>query len=125
MTHTYFWTRRPFPGPLALSWLRNVSRAGETSVRFGVRAPFATDDLSARVKLVESLGYDGIELGPEFLDRPAEQIQSALAGSRLQVSAIVGSLKLLDPDPEVRQKAIELDRQRLRLAKSAGCAGRD
>ena len=124
MTNTHAWTRRSFLGTAAALLAASRLSGRETPrVRFGVRAPFATNDLSERVKLVESLGYDGIELGPEFLDRSADQIQSALAGSRLQVSAIVGSLKLLDPDPEVRRQAIELDRQRLRLAKTLGALG--
>lgn len=124
MTDTHLWTRRSFLAAAGTLVAAQGLAGRETPrVRFGVRAPFATDDLSARVKLVESLGYDGIELGPEFLDRSAVDIQSALAGSHLQVSAIVGSLKLLDPDPEVRRKAIELDRQRLRLAKTLGAQG--
>ncbi len=68
--------------------------------RFGVRSPFPGDDLAARARLARSLGYDGIELGPEYLDRSAGAIQAALAG--FPVSAIVGSLKLLDPDPAAR-----------------------
>jgi sugar phosphate isomerase/epimerase len=124
MTDEHHWTRRSFLAATgALLAAPHASGRDASRVRFGVRAPFATDDLAARIKLVESLGYDGIELGPEFLDRPVERIQSALAGSRVQVSAIVGSLKLLDPDPAVRRKAIELDRQRLRLAQTLGALG--
>ena len=124
MTDLHLWTRRSFLATAgALCAAPQLAGRQTPRVRFGVRAPFSTNDLSERVKLVESLGYDGIELGPEFLDRPAEQIQSALTGSHIQVSAIVGSLKLLDPDPEVRRQAIELDRQRLRLAKTLGAFG--
>ena len=65
--------------------------------------------------------YDGLELGPEFLDRSADAIRTALDG--VPVSAIVGSLKLLDPDPGVRAGAIALDRQRLLLAHALGAAG--
>jgi len=86
--------------------------------RFGVRSPFATDDLAERARLVRALGFDGIELGPEYLDRSAAAIRAALAG--VPVSAIVGSLKLLDPDPAVREKAIALDRERLGLAQALG-----
>jgi sugar phosphate isomerase/epimerase len=96
------------------------SAAGATP-RFGVRAPFPTDDLAARAKLVRSLGYDGLELGPEFLNRSADAIRAALDG--VPVSAIVGSLKLLDPDPGVRAGAIVLDRERLLLAHALGAHG--
>ncbi len=36
------------------------------------------------------------------------------------VSAIVGSIQLLDPDPAVRAKAVELDRKRLEMARALG-----
>ena len=39
------------------------------------------------------------------------------------MSAIVGSLHLLDPDPAVRARAVELDRARLRLAQALGASG--
>jgi sugar phosphate isomerase/epimerase len=89
-------------------------------VRFGVRAPLPNSSLRERAQLVKSLGYDGIELGPEWLRQPVEAIQKELDGVNLPVSAIVGSLKLLDPDPVKRREAIELDRQRLRMAKELG-----
>jgi sugar phosphate isomerase/epimerase len=92
-------------------------------VRFGVRTPFPEKDLRRRALLLRELGYDGIELGPEYLQQPAEQIRAALAGTGIAVSAIVGSLKLLDPDPEVRKRAVALDRERLALARALGAAG--
>jgi sugar phosphate isomerase/epimerase len=88
-----------------------------------VRSPFPSDDLAARARLVKALGYDGIELGPEYLDRSVVQIRAALDGTGIAVSAIVGSLHLLDPDPDVRARAIALDRTRLRLAQALGASG--
>ena len=55
-----------------------------------MRAPFKTDDLHKRAVLLQCLGYDGIELGPEFLDRSVESILSDLKGTGIVVSAIVG-----------------------------------
>src|SRR5208283_3973470 len=65
-------------------------------VRFGVRCPFKTDDLRKRALLLQRLGYDGIELGHEFLNRSVDAILSDLKGTGIVVSAIVGSIQLLD-----------------------------
>lgn len=89
-------------------------------VRFGVRGPFKTNDLHKRALLLQRLGYDGIELGREFLLRSVESILSDLKGTGIAVSAIVGSLQLLDPDPALRAKAVELDRKRLEMARALG-----
>lgn len=91
-----------------------------SGVRFGVRCPFKTNDLRSRALLLQRLGYDGIELGPEFLNRSAESILSELKDTGIVVSAIVGSIKLLDPDPAVRAQAVELDRKRLEMARALG-----
>ena len=96
---------------------------GSQGVRLGVRGPFPEGDLSARAGLLSRLGYQGIELGPEFLDQTADQILEQLGGTGISVSAIVGSIKLLDPDPEVRSAAIDLDRERLELARQLGAMG--
>jgi sugar phosphate isomerase/epimerase len=85
--------------------------------RFGVRTPFPNVSLRERALLAKRLGYDGIELGPEWLDQPVDAIQKELDGTDIAVSAIVGSLQLLNTDPLKRTQAIELDRQRLRMAK--------
>jgi sugar phosphate isomerase/epimerase len=89
-------------------------------VRFGVRTPLPKTGLRERARLVKDLGYDGIELGPEWLDQPLETLREALHGTGVAVSAIVGSLQLLNPDPKLRSQAIELDRSRLRMAKDLG-----
>jgi sugar phosphate isomerase/epimerase len=91
-----------------------------TGVRFGVRCPFKTNDLRKRALLLQRLGYDGIELGREYLDRSVDSILSELKGTGIVVSAIVGSIQLLDPDPAVRAKAVELDRKRLEMARALG-----
>ena len=86
-------------------------------VRFGVRTPFPKDmSLRERALLVKRLGYDGIELGPEWLDQPTTAILKQLEGTGAAVSAIVGSLQLLNPDPRKRMEAVELDLRRLRMA---------
>ncbi len=92
-------------------------------VRFGVRTPFTTKDLRERAEILKRLGYEGIELGPEFLGVPAESIQAQLAGTGIAVSAIVGSIQLLAPKPEDRHAGIELTRKRIGMARALGAAG--
>jgi sugar phosphate isomerase/epimerase len=98
----------------------NPATRPAAGVRLGVRGPFKTNNLRQRALLLQRLGYDGIELGREFLDRSAESILSDLQGTGIVVSAIVGSIQLLDPDPAVRSKAVELDRKRLEMARALG-----
>jgi len=97
--------------------------AGAPGVRFGVRSPLPDNlTLRERAQLVKRLGYDGIELGAEWLDQPVESIQEQLAGIGIAVSAIVGSIKLLDTDPQVRAQAVETDRKRLEMARALGAS---
>jgi sugar phosphate isomerase/epimerase len=96
---------------------------GPPGVRLAVRGPFPQRELRARAELLSRLRYQGIELGPEYLDQSAEHILEELDGTGVSVSAIVGSIKLLDPDPEARATAIELDRERLELARRLGAMG--
>jgi len=109
----------------ALSPVVDVARASSQrpGIRLAVRGPFPVRDLTARAQLLAKLGYQGIELGAEYLDQSADQILRRLHGTGIAISAIVGSIKLLDPDPEVRRKAVELDRKRLELARELGAMG--
>jgi len=109
------------PALAAHAWAAPATNPAPT-VRFGVRGPLK-GDLRQRALLLQRLGYQGIELGSELLNRPASAILEDLAGTGIVVSAIVGSIKLLDPDPAMRAKAIELDRQRLELARALGAMG--
>lgn len=106
------------------SMLASASGAAPSTaaqVRFGVRSPLpAGMTLRQRAQLVKHLGYDGIELGNEWSDKPVEFLQEQLAGVGVAVSAVVGSIKLLDTDPRVRAQAVEVDRQRLELARTLG-----
>ena len=105
--------------------LVSTSRAAPRGqgVRLAVRGPFPGNDLRARAELLSRLGYQGIELGSEYLGQSADQILRELSGTGITVSAIVGSIKLLDPDPEIRAAAIELDKERLQLAQALGAMG--
>jgi D-psicose/D-tagatose/L-ribulose 3-epimerase len=100
------------PGSSAQNKLRGV--------RFGVRTPLPKVSLRERAMLVHSLGYDGIELGQEWLNQPVEAIREQLAGIDVAVSAIVGSIQLLDTDPQKRAEGVDLDRRRLQMAKDLG-----
>ena len=97
------------------------TKPASAQVRFGVRSLLPQEmTLRERSQLVKKLGYDGIELGAEWLNQPVESIQEQLAGIGIAVSAIVGSIKLLDTDPQVRAQAVDLDRQRLEMARALG-----
>jgi sugar phosphate isomerase/epimerase len=101
----------------ALAALPPVSRAEPGMVRFGVRTPFPNLSLRERALLLKRLGYDGIELGNEWTPQPAVEIQSQLEGTGIRVSALVGSIELLNVDPEKRRGGVELDRRQLEKAK--------
>jgi sugar phosphate isomerase/epimerase len=91
------------------------------NVRFGVRTPLPKEmTLRERAQLVKKLGFDGIELGGEWLNQPVESLQEQLAGIGIAVSAITGSIKLLDTDPQARAQAVETDRKRLEMARTLG-----
>ena len=91
--------------------------AATRPARFGVRTPLPSATLRERASLVKEIGFDGIELGNEWSDKPLEMLQKELDGIGLAVSAVVGSIQLLNLDPAKRAEAIATDRQRLQLAK--------
>ena len=108
-------------GAAALSMPGSTAQGDKPrAARFGVRSPFPKVSLRERAQLVHRLGYDGIELGQEWLDQPVKAIQEQLAGTGVAVSAIVGSIELLDTDPAKRAHGVELDRRRLQMAKELG-----
>jgi sugar phosphate isomerase/epimerase len=104
----------------ALAALPPVSRAEPGTVHLGVRTPFPNLSLRDRALLLKRLGYDGIELGNEWTPQPAVEIQSQLEGTGIRVSALVGSIELLNVDPEKRRGGVELDRRQLEKAKQLG-----
>jgi len=73
--------------------------------------------------LLRRLGYDGIELGNNWARQPVAEIQAQLEGTGIAVSALVGSIALLDTDPKKRQAGVELDRGQLEKAKVLGASG--
>jgi len=107
---------------LAGLFCRNRRLQAKTQVRFAVRGPFPDKDLRRRAELLSKLGYSGIELGPEYLDRSSDSIMKDLRDSAILVTAIVGSLQLLSPDPAIRNRAVEQDRKRLRMAAEIGAS---
>src|ERR1700689_4786640 len=105
-------------GAAALAWGGiSGSAAATRPARFGVRTPLPNATLRERATLVKDMGFDGIELGNEWSDKPLEMLQKELDGIGLAVSAVVGSIQLLNLDPAKRAEAIATDRQRLQLAK--------
>jgi D-psicose/D-tagatose/L-ribulose 3-epimerase len=101
---------------LAADFVPHLAAAG--GVRFGVRGPLPNASLRERAMLVKQTGFDGIELGNEWSDKPLEFLQKELDGTGVAVSAIVGSIQLLEVDARKRAQAVETDRQRLQLAQA-------
>jgi sugar phosphate isomerase/epimerase len=89
-------------------------------VRFGVRTPLPNVSLRERALLAAKIGFDGIELGREWLDQSTEALQKQIEGVGVAVSAIVGSIGLLSTEAQKRREAVELDRRRLEMAKQLG-----
>jgi sugar phosphate isomerase/epimerase len=101
----------------ALGGLSRLAIASERGVRFGVRSPLPDATLRDRAQVVKDAGFDGIELGNEWSSKALEFLKKELDGTGVAVSAVVGSIDLLNMDPAKRAAAIETDRQRLQLAK--------
>ena len=128
MTRSHGVSRREFlagcgaaMGSAALAAAEPQAPSEAGSVRFGVRTPLPEKmTLRERAQLVKRLGYDGIELGNEWSEKPLDFLQEQLAGVGVAVSAVVGSIKLLDTDPLARAQGVQVDRERLELARALG-----
>ncbi|MGO8817436.1 MAG: sugar phosphate isomerase/epimerase family protein [Terriglobia bacterium] len=108
-------------GSAALAKAAPQSQPEPGSVRYGVRTPLPEKmTLRERAQLVKRLGYDGIELGNDWSEKPLDFLQEQLAGIGIAVSAVVGSIKLLDTDPLARAQGVQTDRERLELAHALG-----
>lgn len=92
-------------------------------MKLGVRGPTQGATLRERALFAHRAGFDGLELGPEHLNVTVDQILAQLDGTDITISAIVGSLELLNPDIDARRRAIQLDRDRLRMAEELGANG--
>ncbi|MBI1925402.1 sugar phosphate isomerase/epimerase [Candidatus Poribacteria bacterium] len=105
---------------------RNLSTTqrlgGYEQMKLGVRGTIPGASLREKAEALQRTGFDGIELGPEYLNQPAEEILRQLSSTGIAVTAIVGSIKLLHPDSQERQTAIPLDRERFAMAKALGAS---
>lgn len=107
----------------AALWTTPIAFGKPGEVKFGVRTPFPEGmKLRQRASLLKQLGFDGIELGNEWTEQPLAAIQEQLDGTGIAVSAVVGSIELLNVDPEKRRQGIETDRMQLQKARQLGAA---
>ncbi len=118
-------TRQPTRRGVLLGMLAGaaqVKNLAQTAgkVRFGVRTPLPDLPLRARAHLLRRIGFDGFELGNEWTNQSAVEIQSQIEGTGIAVSALVGSIELLNTDPKKRQGGVDLDRRQLAKAKTLG-----
>ncbi|MFL6351951.1 MAG: hypothetical protein ACJ74Z_08895 [Bryobacteraceae bacterium] len=111
--------RRVLLGAIAAA-APTISPGQPKTVRFGVRTPLPDISLRERALLLRRLGYHGIEPADEWTNQPAVEIRSQIEGTGIAVSALVGSLELLNVDVEKRRGAVELDRRQLEKAKQVG-----
>lgn len=92
-------------------------------MKLGVRGPIPGRTLREKAEVLKRTNFDGIELGPEFLNTTPEEILQQLDGTGICVSAIVGSIGLLNTNINARRDAIELDKRRLDMAAKLGASG--
>ncbi|MBM3215151.1 sugar phosphate isomerase/epimerase [Candidatus Poribacteria bacterium] len=91
-------------------------------MRLGLRTPIPDGTLREKAMFVRRAGFGGIELGPEYNDMPTDDILRELDGTGVGVSAIVGTVKLLDPDPAVRRDGVRREHDRLRVGRDLGAS---
>lgn len=87
-------------------------------MKVGLRTPIPGANLRERVYFARRAGFDGIELGPEYMSVPTATLAQEV--SPLRVTAVVGTVRLLDPDPAVRRDALRVERERLYQANDLG-----
>jgi sugar phosphate isomerase/epimerase len=108
----------------AALWTAPLAFGKPGEVKFAVRTPFPDGlSLRQRASLVKRLGFDGIELGNEWTEQPLATIRDEIDGTGIAVSAVVGSIELLNVDPAKRRQGIETDRMQLQKARQLGAAG--
>lgn len=81
------------------------------------------ESLGDRLRWLESVGIEGVEVHGPSLDLPDEELRAAFSKSALRVSAIEGTTTLLNADPVTREAARNEIRRRLALAGEFGAIG--
>jgi sugar phosphate isomerase/epimerase len=79
--------------------------------------------LAERLAYLERAGIEGIELSAGSLDLPDDELRATMFASPVRAANIAGGMKLLDPDPAVRERSFEITRRRLAIAAELGAAG--
>lgn len=92
-------------------------------MKLGVRGPIPGRTLREKAEALKRTNFDGIELGPEFLNTTPEEILQQLDGTGICISAIVGSIGLLNTNINARRDAMELDKRRLDMAVKLRASG--
>jgi sugar phosphate isomerase/epimerase len=105
----------PFGGGYAFSWTENLS-AGVIAYTALATPTLGGTTVTLPLGNVTSVRFGGLTGNASYQLRVAAY--NPAGGSA--VSAIVGSIKLLDTDPQVRAQGVELDRRRLEMAKALG-----
>ncbi len=83
-------------------------------------------DLAEKLAKMEKWGFDGIEVGGGGFPGRVEELQKALANTKIKISAICAGTPggpLVNEDPEVRKRAVEAIKELLTCAGQLGSTG--
>jgi sugar phosphate isomerase/epimerase len=93
-------------------------------MKLGIRFGYGSkDDFRSKVKLWSRCGIETVELGPEAVAYGTAELKAILHDAGLAVSAIVGSLQLLNPERSRRDAGVALDLERLEICRELGASG--
>jgi len=81
--------------------------------------------LTEKLDFLEGLGFEGIEPSGSGITKRVEELQKALQGRKIKVSAVCGGIKgvIISEKEEVRQQAIESMKEILTAAGALGSTG--
>jgi sugar phosphate isomerase/epimerase len=81
--------------------------------------------LTEKLDFLESLGFEGFEPGGGGISKRVEELQKALQGRKIKISAVCGGIKgvIVSEKEEVRQQAMESMKEILTAAGALGSTG--
>lgn len=79
-------------------------------------------DLAAKVAWVNRMGIEGIELSAGSLEMPPREVRAILDEHGVIAANVSGTFDLLNPDPKVRARAMDVMRERMEFAAIVGAS---
>lgn len=103
-----------------------ITTAPKRRFRFSLKYGMVQEQglsVTEKFRLLKELGYDGVEMDSQFVV-PAKEVLAAIDASGLPVQGVVNanhwSIRLSDPDPKVRRRAIDELLAGIRFAHEVG-----